>query len=75
MSNNKPKVKVITPSPTIPEKGKKTESKGNTMPNKGHSKSNSKANDFAFSGEKIGSVDDTKYLNFASTKIDGKKSS
>ncbi len=72
MSTNKPKVNIITPSSTVTDKGNKVDTKGNTVTKKGHNKSNSKANDFAFTGEKTESVDATKYLNFASTKIDGK---
>lgn len=52
------------------EKEEKTE-KAEKPKKKGHGKSNSIAEDFAFSNVKVEQVD-TKYVNFANTKIDGK---
>ncbi len=50
---------------------KDLDDKKDKVKKKGHGKSNSIVDDFAFTNVKVEQVD-TKYVNFANTKIDGK---
>ncbi len=69
MITNKQTTKPITLTTAKVTKDK--DEKADKPKKKGHGKSNSIAEDFAFSSVKVEQVD-TKYVNFANTKIDGK---
>ena len=57
--------------PSILSTVKDLDDKKDKVKKKGHGKSYSIAEDFAFTNVKVEQVD-TKYVNFANTKIDGK---